>query len=121
MDFAHICAYSGERIIFALVQTYLTIDLAKKVNKKKNYRKLRQNGFLKWGGGGGFSVEPKEKITIPKSDDDDDDLIIHGVDGGTKSELDKIHGDPNIDATNDSMTKDSVSKQLLLICVITVS
>lgn len=90
-----------------------------KQKKKTTVNYVRMD--FKNGGGGVFSVEPKEKITIPKSDDDDDDLIIHGVDGGTKSELDKIHGDPNIDATNDSMAKDSVSKQLLLICVITVS
>ncbi|KAK6619502.1 hypothetical protein RUM43_012259 [Polyplax serrata] len=65
-------------------------------------------------------TEPTTRVPIPISDVDDEDLIIQSVDGGTKSDLDKIHGDPSIDTSDDSPPGDSFSKQLMLISIIII-
>lgn len=66
-------------------------------------------------------LEPTIRVPI-KKDVEDEEPSTHSVDGGTKSDLDKIHGDPNIENNEPAAPiADAFPRQMLLIVMTTVS
>lgn len=108
-----VLALIGRMIVLAKKVRKIYFKIKKKLYLTDSKRKIFLFFFI--------FTEPKIKATISVEHDDDEDFIIHSVDGGTKSDLDKIHGDPNIEAPDDSGSEESLSNQFLLIVITIVS